>query len=259
MVSIGIEINLICCKIASKNIGSLTGWQIYHPDEGVSVATVFNIEEHHQFVSRHGETVQYKKAYLCPCGTTPDPARVRPDCFLCFGRGQVYASALPMVGMVTAIKREKELLEAGIAQPGDLVFSPSPKETRMLSEGDVIELGTWSGQPFQGELIKRARGGLVDMLAYPPVTIQRCFTVDQSAQTQRDFTSPTHFSVNGKLLTWTATAANRPLADQVYSLAYTARVEWVVFLPPQDRIEGAVNLGQKVMLRARHAIQAREG
>lgn len=217
--------------------------------------TLFDLPEHHEFVLRHGETVQYRKAYLCPCGQVPDPARARTDCYLCFGTGLTYATAAAMTGMVTAIHREKELLEAGIAQPGDLVFSPSPMESRMLSDNDVIELGTWPGQPFQGELIKRGRGGLTDMLAYAPVTIHRCFTVDQSTKTVKEFTSPAHYLVNGRVLTWTATVANRPQLDQVYSISYTAKVEWIVFQSPMDRRENADNIGQKVLLRARHALK----
>lgn len=218
--------------------------------------TDFHLTDHHNFVLRHGETVQWRKSYLCPCSTVADPARARTDCFLCFGSGLTYGTAADMTGMVTAITRQKELLEAGIAEPGDLVLSVSPLEQRILSNGDMIQLTSFPGQPFQGELVKRARSGLVDKLAYAPVTISRCFTADQSSDTVREFVNGTHYAVNGRLLTWSADAANRPQVEQTYSIAYTARIEWIVFLPPQDRYEAGVNLGQKCLLRARHALRS---
>jgi hypothetical protein len=150
--------------------------------------------------------------------------------------------------MVTGISRQRDLIEAGIAEPGDALYSPPPNADYQLSVNDIMIIPGWPGDAFQGQLVVRRTGTLTDVLHYSPVDIKECFTIDAITNVLTNYTS---FTMSDRLLTW---GTVRPADGKIYSLSYTAQIEFVVFVRPQQRLENGDNLGSKVLLRPRHAI-----
>lgn len=219
--------------------------------------TAFNLAAHHDFVMRHGQQLRHYVGLLCPCGNTPDANRARINCFFCGGLGIRYQDPLPMVALITSVNREKALLAAGIAQPGDLVLSPSPYEQQTISDWNAIEIAVDDGQPFNGELIKRGVNSPSDVLAYKVKQILDCHSVNQRTQTITNYTEGTDFTIDGRTITW-LTGQPQPPAESIYSIKYTAILQWVVFVGPQSRQDSDQNIGLKAILRLRHIVLNRQ-
>lgn len=218
------------------------------------MSTLFTLSEHTAFIQKHGEKVNWFKGYLCPCGASGDAARANANCTFCNGTGTRYDAPKELIGIVTGVQKEKSLLEAGIALPGDLLLGLGPFEKNLLSSNDLIEMSNWKrGQPFEGELIQRSPEGPTDTLLYRAKEIFRCFSIDTNTQTETIYQNGTDFTVSGNVLTW-IDGQSQPPAESIYSINYSALFSYCVFLPPQDRYEGGVNLGQKVLLRLRHLV-----
>jgi hypothetical protein len=216
--------------------------------------TQFSLVEHHQFLTRHAEQLSWYKGFLCPCGSARDAARANANCTLCHGAGTRYDAPKELLGIVTDVTKQKTLLEAGIALPGDLLLGLSPFEKNLLSSNDLIEMSQWKrGQPFEGELLERSPEGPTDTLLYRAKEIFRCFSIDPNTQTETVYQHGTDFTVSGAVVTW-IDGRPQPPAESIYSINYSAVVSYHVFVPPQDRLEGAVNLGQKALLRAKHVV-----
>lgn len=161
-----------------------------------------------------------------------------------------YLPPVDMVGMVTSITRERALLEAGVAEPGDAVFSPAPDAPYELSLNDIVLL-PWPNDSFQGQLVVRRTGTLIDILHYAPIGVVReCFTVAGAVIV--NYTQGSHFTISDRHLVWLG--STRPADGDVFSLSYSAQVEFVVFMRPMERREGGIQLGSRVLLRPRHAI-----
>ena len=122
----------------------------------------FNLAEEIDFIRTRAETVNYFHGMKCTCSLLPlgtnyaDPNRGDPSCQACHGLGWVWIPAGQIQGLVSGISQEKDLLLAGIAAPGDLIFSPQIGTN--LSEYDKIQLTWVDGMPFEGELITRGTG-----------------------------------------------------------------------------------------------------
>lgn len=214
----------------------------------------FNLSEHDAFVKRHGEKVSLYKGYLCPCGSSRDAGRAKPTCTLCHGTGTKYDAPVSMTGIITGVERQKSLLEAGILQPGDLQLGLSPYEHIMLTDGDLIELSSWTrGQPFEGEIVQRGVDSLTDVLLYKSKQVFKCFSVDPNTDAETVYAEGTSFTVAGNLLTWVE-GQPQPDPETFYSIKYAALFSWVVLRSPSDRYEQATNIGQKVYLRLRHLV-----
>lgn len=188
--------------------------------------TLFSLPEHHAFVMRHGQRLLHYTSSLCPCGATPDANRSKVTCNLCGGLGLQYGEPQEMTALVTSINREKHLLEAGIAQPGDLVLSPSPYESQVIADWDSIEILDDRGQVFQGELIKRGVNSLSDLLAYKVVNVLDCHSVTNAPLVIvfNDQETTDHWAVTfGAAITFEATV------DVGVSGWITGDTEWLGF------------------------------
>jgi hypothetical protein len=152
-----------------------------------------------------------------------------------------------------SIKTQKDLLQAGIATPGDLVFSPTLDVS--LSDYDRIQL-TWpEGLPFDGEVIRRGmniNSPMVDSTTYEIINVDQCIQANPLTGSITNYTPNVDFSYNGKNITWLGTS-NIPQNQSLFSIKYKALIDWIVFVPPQPRRERGTNLGQFVILRRKHS------
>jgi hypothetical protein len=198
----------------------------------------------------HGETLNWQRANKCPCTVNDnDSNRALFSCAVCGGVGWVYEAPVSLVAIITGVRNEKNLLDAGIIDIGDLLMGMAPAETHLISDWDLIQM-TWpQGQPYEGDV--RTRGdGPTDKLSYAPIQIYNCFAVDPVAGTIKPYVQGVDFTVSGRIITW---IRDLPTGTR-YSIKYTTNFVWVAFVTPADRYDKGVTIGQKVFLRKRHVV-----
>lgn len=196
----------------------------------------------------HGEALLYRRASKCPCSMVGDANRALLSCAACKGIGWIYATPIPTIAIITGIRNEKQLLDTGIAEPGDLLMGCAPGQNVFITDWDTIQM-TWpQGQPYDGETIKHGASP-TDILSYDPIKVLECFTVDPDSGVITPYQGDDpDFTISGREITW-----NIPMAEgTVYSIKYTTNYIWVAFVTPTDRYDMGLNIGQKVLLRKRH-------
>lgn len=216
----------------------------------------FDFPSHDDFVARHGDVVIWRSAVKCSCSSTntPDANRSRTDCDLCDGLGFVYAAPVSLTGLATSIEYSKQLLDAGIGAPGNMVLGLAPDEPNFVSDYDIIQLTVPGGEPYEGDTLQRRIDGLPDELAYTPVKITTCFSIipgvdDVSPDTRVNYVRGVDFTISGRSLTWIT--GHGPDPGTPFSIKYTAQFDWEVFNAPMVRVEAGQSLGQRALLRKR--------
>lgn len=189
--------------------------------------------------------------------------RRSPNCEVCID-GWLFRSPLVIRGLVTSVRQQKNIIDAGLAAPGDMLFSPEPPDTecdqenRRYSQDDKFT-ATWS-QPLQeGQTIVRGaatfRGNNVlntqiditeDRLWYEPESALWC-----EDENGRVYLEDSDFELGpGKVIRWIGTS---PVMGERYTLKYNAFFEWLAFAPPQERRDrDNRDIGPLIFLRKRH-------
>jgi hypothetical protein len=227
------------------------------------------------FVNRRGNDLILETAVSCVCRVEDTYSGMRNDgkdnrrepfCKRCGGDGWIFRNPRKARGLVTSIRQQKNILDAGIAQPGDMLFSPLPgaQGQNCDSNGEsVIGLNdkltaTWSQPLDDGQVLRRGAGTLgenaalithlnpdQDRIWYEPDNSVWCEDEDGIVYHQGgDF-----LLGPGKVITW---VGKKPYVNKRYTLKYQAFFEWLVFLPPMERYDNDQNIGQLVFLRKRH-------
>lgn len=187
-----------------------------------------------------------------------------PHCPRCNGDGYLYRSPLVVTGLAVNIRQQRNILDAGIAQPGDMTFSPKPEmgncsfPNRKISNYDKLT-AMWPQTVDDGQTIVRGAATRddnknlktfllenEDRLWYEPA--EAVWVEDDEGKTYREGVD---FKLGpGKIVRW---FGNKPYTGQRYTFKYTAYFEWIVFSPPQERRDrDSRDLGPVVMLRKRH-------
>lgn len=214
----------------------------------------FNLQVLMEVFRKRGERVNYFIGMKCTCQTLQtgspyaDLNQSDPNCVACHGIGLVWISSGQIVGLVDDIQQHKELLDIGIAQPGDMVFSPQIGTN--LAEFDMIQF-TWpDGITVEPELITRG-SAQTDNAFYGILSVPAsgCITVNSTTGVITQYYQTTDFTFSGNIITWLV--GHGPATGAIYSFKYNALVDWIVFTLPQPRRERGTSLGQKVILRKR--------
>jgi hypothetical protein len=165
--------------------------------------------------------------------------------------------------LAVSIRQQRNILDAGVAQPGDMQFSPGPGEaggcgsTRRVGNGDKFT-ATWDQPLDDGQTIVRGAAHMdenlrlefnvnpdEDRLWYEPGSALWCEDEDGVVYKPGDFELGP-----GRVIHW---VGNRPQIGTKYTLKYTAYFEWIVWAPPQERVDHAnLDLGPLIFLRRRH-------
>ena len=202
------------------------------------------VTRHNDFIRRHGDWVWYYPSAKCPCESSVERPLI--TCPYCKGTGILHLERQEIRGIMADIKMDKQLLNSGIASPGDMAFSQEIGRIE-LTEWDMLKMQV--PQPYEGQLVTRG-AGLADTLWYDIGEVQHCLYIDPIAKDLTEYTRDVDFTAEGKVVSWLGD--NRPAQGKRYSIKYTAYFEWIVFLPPTLRVERGTNLGQRVVLRKRH-------
>lgn len=227
------------------------------------------------FIDERGVNFLHEIATSCTCRVSDTFASLKGDgkegrrtpfCPRCGGSGWLYRSPRLVRGIVTNIRQQRNILDAGIAQPGDAMFSPmfgdqtacnSDFASRKIGAFDKLT-ATWDQPLDDGQVIVRGAGtsgenlglktGLTlqeDRIWYEPVNAVWCEDEDGIIYNQgSDFTLGP-----GKVINW---VGNQPPVGRRYTIKYTAYFEWISFQPAQERLDQDQDIGQLVFLRKRH-------
>jgi hypothetical protein len=180
------------------------------------------------------------------------------NCSRCQGDGWIYRNARVIRGLVTGIDpgRDKKLIEAGYAIPGDAVFSPSLNISTPVSDFDKITFQF--SQPInEGQIIMRGAAHLEenaqidtdleedeDRLWYVADCTIWCEDEDGVVYTQ-----DADYVFDSRKIRWIGQA---PIVGKLYTLKYFGFPEWIVYVQPFQRIEQDSNLGPRVLIRKKH-------
>lgn len=220
-------------------------------------------------IESRGDDVIHERAVACPCRAEDTfgsmieidgrQARRRSmGCEQCDGNGWLWRDARVIHGLVTSVNPgNRTLIDAGRSEPGDCVFSPSLNEA-IISDFDKITF-LYAVPLDDGQQIirnaanmqdnKRLNLGIAeneDKLWYFPATAIWCEDENGVVYTQN-----ADFIFNQKKITW---IGNKPANGVLYTIKYTAYIEWVCYTSPMTRIDNARNLGQRVGLKRVHVV-----
>lgn len=228
------------------------------------------------FIDERGSRMLHLVGILCTCQVEDTYAGIKNDgkdrrrdpfCPRCGGDTHLYRNGSLITGMCTSIRQQRNILDAGVAQPGDMLFSPDMGSAdgscevdggRRIGLNDKL-VATWDQPLDDGQVIRRGAGtadeniGLTtnladdeDRLWYEP--LQSLWCEDEEGVV---YTANSDFVLGpGRIIKW---VGNRPPKGRRYTIKYTAFFEWIVFVPPQDRRDrDELDLGPLVFLRKRH-------
>jgi hypothetical protein len=225
-------------------------------------------------VNNRGSDVIHEIGVACPkCRTSDAAANLlgdgqaatrSPNCPNCVD-GWLFRNPAKVRGLVTSIRQQKNILDVGIAQPGDMSFSPAPGTLticggggRRIARGDKLT-ATWSQPLDDGQTVVRGAAHLgdnvrlannvetgEDRLWYEPAESLWCEDENGIA-----YQAGTDFSFGpGRVIKW---IGEQPAVGTKYVIKYTAYFEWLVFVPPQERVDrDNRDLGPLVLIRRRH-------
>lgn len=218
-------------------------------------------------IQDRGDEVIHEIAVACPCRGEDHyaslitdqnrPARKRSlDCDQCDGNGWLYRNARVVKGLVTSVNSgNRSLIEAGYAEPGDCVFSPS-LDIGIISDFDRITF-TYPAPLDQGQQIMRNAANMEDnkgLNTRLQVNEDRLWYIPEQCIWCEDqngvvYQQNLDFVFDKKIIRW---IGNKPADGVFYTIKYTAFLEWICYSTPMTRIDRARNLGQKVLLKKVH-------
>lgn len=187
--------------------------------------------------------------------------RTDPNCAACGGVGFRYVKPRRLRGMVTSMRSQRQLVESGYASPGDMILSPqflgptcgvdagvSPSDKitatwpQAIDEGQVLVRG--AALIGDNAMLAHGLGATEDRLWYEPADAIWC--EDERGVV---YTQGADFVFAGRTIRW---VGNAPVARTRYVLKYRGFMEWIAWVPPQERLDrDGINLGQVVFLRRR--------
>jgi len=223
-----------------------------------------------EFIQDREDQVVWETAIACPTCRKGDATaafneknstevvNIRPiDCPTCHGDGFIYRNARLITGLLTQINAgNRQLIDLGLAFPGDAIFSPaltSPDMhdmdkvtmciTDVLHEGQVIQrnaarLSNAKARPTDLDASE-------DRLWYPG---DGCVVWCEDANNVVYF-SPGDFQIIDNRIRW---VGNRPADGVFYTIKYHYYPEWVVYASPLQRVDRGRDLKQRVVLRKKH-------
>lgn len=219
-------------------------------------------------IESRGDVVILETAVACPCRNGDlysatieiegKPGNQRNlSCPQCNGDGFRYRNARKVKGLITSLDpgKNRTLFEAGYAVLGDAVFSPDI-DAGIITDFDKITI--CAPQPVnEGQVIRRGSHTIEenatfdtdlanneDRLWYRPACSIWC--EDENGVV---YSQGSDFTFDAKKIVW---EGNTPDLNTLYTVKYSAYLEWVAYETPFARIDRNRSLGQRVLIRKKH-------
>lgn len=221
-----------------------------------------------ELIEARGDEVIHETAVACTCrngdlhaaliNIDGKPANQRRlECPQCQGDGFIYRNAKRIRGLITGIEsgRNRQLLDIGYAVPGDAQFSPSLKAPVLTDFDKITICGTVPVN--EGQVIMRGAHTLEDNAQY---------VTDLATNEDRLWYRPgcsiwcedengvvyehgANFTFENKKIVW---ENNGPDIKTLYTIKYTAYLEWVIYATPMMRFDNGRSIGQRALIRKKH-------
>jgi hypothetical protein len=228
----------------------------------------FDFARLEELIEARGDTVILETAVACTCRNGDlhsalilregKPANQRSlSCPQCQGDGFLYRNARRVSGLITSLDpgRNRQLYEMGYAVPGDATFSPSLR-AGVVTDFDKITFCT-PAPTNEGQVIRRGGHTFEDNVQYVTdleTNEDRLWYRPSCAIWCEDsngvvYSQGADFVFENKKIQWTG---NQPDLGTLYTLKFTAYLEWVAYSTPFARVDRGRSLGQRVMIRKKH-------
>lgn len=203
-------------------------------------------------------TCRNEDAYAGMIEVDGAPASVRSlSCSKCQGDGYIYRNARIIRGLITAVQsgKNRQLIDAGYANPGDAIFSPD-FEAGLISDFDKITF--LAAVPLhEGQVILRNAANIKEnkMLETDLTPDEdRLWYMADCALWCEDYNGVIYeqnvdFVLEDRKIRW---MGNRPNDKVLYTLKYIGFPEWIVYNTPMARVDRDRSLAQKVVLQKKH-------
>lgn len=181
----------------------------------------------------------------------------RPNCPVCHGFGFMYRNATKVLGLLTQVNAgNRQLIDLGLALPGDAVFSPSLYEQEM-QDMDKITLCI-TDVLSEGQTICRGAAHLSNARTIPTDLADNEDRLWYAGNGCAVWCEDEHnvvydvdadFQIIDNKIRW---IGKKPADGVFYVLKYHYYPEWVVYSSPLQRVDRGRNLQQRVVLRKKH-------
>jgi hypothetical protein len=231
----------------------------------------WNFDLLESLIQDRGDYVIWETAVACPqCrreDTTasfneknPNEAvRIRRiNCPNCHGTGFMYRNAQRVLGLLTQINAgNRQLLDAGVAMPGDCIFSPS-LQAEELQDMDKVTLCV-TDVLNEGQIIQRGAAHLSNAQLRPTdleTSEDRLWYAGNGCVVWCEDENNVVYSVGDfeiidNKIRW---LGKQPSNGTFYTLKYHYYPEWIVYASPLQRVDRGRSLQQRVVLRKKHIV-----
>tara|TARA_R110000824_G_scaffold43880_9_gene128077 strand:- start:6123 stop:6905 length:783 start_codon:yes stop_codon:yes gene_type:complete len=218
-----------------------------------------DFSDNHKFqdglIANRGQVVLHEMGVSCTCrsGDRSDPVVGGSGKFNCgkCENGIMYRNSRQIMGLVSGIGYQRQLLESGFANPGDCVLSVSPNLDVPPSDFDKITF-TWPENVNDGQVIVRGAEADLQHVALKPNEDRLHYKGAKAVHVEDEdevvYYQDSDFYFEGRKLVW----LNGPIKNKRYSVKYMAYLEWIVFTSPMSRRDKDGSLGYRVVLRKKH-------
>jgi len=218
-----------------------------------------DFSDNHKFqdglIANRGQVVLHEIGVACTCrsGDRSDPVVGGSGKFNCGNceNGILYRNPRQIMGLLSGIGYQRQLLESGFANPGDCVLSVSPNLEFPPSDFDKITF-TWPENVNDGQVIVRGAEADLQHVALQTNEDRLHYKGAKSIHVEDEdgvvYYQDSDFYFEGRKLVW----LNSPTKNKRYSVKYMAYLEWIVFTSPMSRRDKDASLGYRVVLRKKH-------
>lgn len=212
------------------------------------------ISQQNDHIRRNSEKVLHYRGQICSCSASGLIEQADMTCVKCNGLGVYWSEPQWIWATIIGLHSDRmgrAWIQNGVALPDDMMLSVAPGYARSFRDYDKIVPSWRRGFSYAGELLRR---GLKDTIIYRPVgRIQRVAKVHPETGAETLWAEDKDFTMggeDGRDVVWTPGAG--PSFDEVYSITYEPRFEFVCWNPPASRWQRGVDLGRSILLRKVH-------
>jgi len=217
--------------------------------------------DNHKFqdglIASRGQVVLHEMGVACTCRSGDRSESVvggsgKLNCGNC-ENGILYRNPRQIMGLLSGIAYQRQLLETGFATPGDCVLSTSPNLDFPPADFDKITF-TWPENVNEGQVIIRGAEADLSHVALNSNEDRLHYNGAKSLHVEDEdgvvYRQDSDFYFEGRKIVW----LNGPSKNKRFSIKYMAYLEWIVFTSPMSRRDKAESLGYRVVLRKKHAV-----
>lgn len=228
---------------------------------GLGVDWSDNFRMQDGLIANRGQVVIHEIGLSCTCrdgnfGEAVIGGSGQMYCTKC-ENGIIYRQPLQIMGLISGISSNRQLIETGFINPGDCVLSVSPNLEVPPSDFDKVTF-TWPENVGDGQVIIRGESmpSMVplaaneDLLHYQGAKAVYC--EDEAGKVYKEGSD---FYFEARKIVWT----NPPENKTRYTIKYQAYLEWLVFNSPMSRRDKDRDLGYRIALRKKHLVNLRDG